>query len=218
MLVAAASTLFPEAAALPIASRKQASKNWWEVELTYEQLVDASSELTAEEVSELSGLEVTTFAAARGVLDDGRSVRRIGAGEGNRSVSVLQLLSAEDDTVLDSRVMRWEDSADGQYLELREVGLSAESLSSVDSIGGGGTDLVSAALVCPPPTRPQGVCRKVGKGFFECCAPCAFAGKSAPYCGMVWCSYCLWSHCLKRDVVCVNPLYCESSVLGDRSE
>lgn len=171
-LVAAVSALLPEAAALPIGSRNRVGNGWWEVEFNYEQLVDASSELTAEEVSELSGLEVTTFVAARGMLDDGRSVRRIGAGMGGRSVLVLQLLSAEDDIVLDSRVMMWEDSSDGEYLELTEVGLSAASLSSLDSRGDGTLGLMSPAAVCPPPTRPQGVCRKVGKGFFECCAPC----------------------------------------------
>lgn len=194
-------TVFPEARAL---QRSTGSGEWWEQDIPSERLIDVSSALTSDEVSALSGLTPTSFLVAQGALDDGSVVRRVGVGANDgRYALILQLLSADGEEVVDSRVMRWADSADGGYIELQEVGRSADSLTMAPA----GSDPNGWAdgdeFPCPVLTRPQWVCTKVDKGFFECCGACIWAGAAAPVCGLVWCSYCLWNHCENSTLACV---------------
>ena len=104
----------------------------------------------------------TSFLAAQGALDDGSVVRRVGVGANDgRYALILQLLSTDGGEVVDSRVMRWADSADGGYIELQEVGRSADSLTMAPA----GSDPNGWAdgdeFPCPVLTRPQWVCTKV---------------------------------------------------------
>lgn len=201
-------TVLPEARALQCS---MSSDEWWEQNIPSERLIDVSSALTGDEVSAtgdevsaLSGLNATSFLAAQGALDDGSVVRRVGVGANDgRYALILQLLSADGEEVVDSRVMRWADSADGGYIELQEVGRSVDSLAMppAGSDPNGWAD--GDEIPCPTLTRPQWVCTKVDKGFFECCGACIWAGAAAPVCGLVWCSYCLWNHCENSTLACV---------------
>ncbi|MCL3777392.1 MULTISPECIES: hypothetical protein [unclassified Actinomyces] len=165
---------------------------------------DTTHELTLDEASNIVGMPVSVFMSATGQLPDGRIVRRTAAQDDSGHYALaVDLFSADGAQKLDTRLLRWEDSADGQYLEL----VAAEATSEVPGDATHfSTDSYTSTTSspCPIGTIPKGTCVKVSKDFLTCCAACIWAGPTAILCGLTWCPICLAAHCEKTGVICVN--------------